>query len=113
MSPDDPQWNEFIERLHGPEGCNFHYEVDNDPLSLRWDCNRKHTLSKRILAKMGLTRKEIASSLEFFEQNSGFCSCEILLNVARRVEQSRRLSAKEQPSEGKATGLPWWPEPAR
>jgi hypothetical protein len=83
MSPNHPQWDEFLEELDGPHGCNFHMAVPDDQNSMRWTCDSgdERPLSRRILAEMGLTEMEIEESLSYFSEHGGFCDCEILFNV--------------------------------
>jgi hypothetical protein len=83
MSPNHPQWDEFLEELDGPQGCNFHLAVPDDQNSLRWTCvsGKERPLSRRILAEMGLTPMEIEATLSYFSQHGGYCDCEVLFNV--------------------------------
>jgi hypothetical protein len=83
MSPSHPQWDEFLGKLDGPQGCNFHLAVPDDQKSLRWTCfsGKERPLSRRILAEMGLTPMEIEASLSYFSEHGGCCDCEILFNV--------------------------------
>ena len=46
MDPSHPQWDEFIERLSGPEGCNFR-EDSNGKLTWSW---KGGELARAILA---------------------------------------------------------------
>jgi len=86
MTMNHPRWNEFLERLSGPEGCNFHEGVPGDGKTLTWTCDCTETcpLSSRILAEMGLTPDEIEESLEYFCSFGGYCDCEVVLNVGMR-----------------------------
>ena len=38
MTTSHPRWSEFVERLEGPEGCNFRRKDPTDPNSTTWDC---------------------------------------------------------------------------
>jgi hypothetical protein len=80
MTQDNPQFGEFIERLGGPEGCNFREEK---PKGMTWDCKggKDKTLATGLLRRMGLSEDEIRSSFAYFEARGGFCDCEIVLNV--------------------------------
>jgi len=66
LNTDNPRWDEFAQRLvdelPGP-GC----------------CDHSHRAAKRIMTDMG--NINIPASIEFFEENGGYCDCEILLNV--------------------------------
>jgi len=78
MNPSHPLWEEFCERLEGPEGCDFQKdEYDH----ITWNCKGGHDKPKArtILATMYI---DIESSLKYFEEHGGYCDCEILFNVA-------------------------------
>ncbi len=85
MTVGHEQWDEFIERLVGSEGCDFHLENPNDPTSAIWtcDCADAFPVTRRILAEMGLTPSEIEESIAYFRQHGGFRDCEVFLNVDR------------------------------
>jgi hypothetical protein len=83
MTPRSPRWEEFKERLAGPEGCNFREEEPGNPESTTWRCSGgNRTFAKAILKEMGGI--DVEASLKFFEENGGFCDCEIFFNVDRR-----------------------------
>ena len=80
MTPLDPRWSEFIDRMEGPDGCNFRddrFTCDNTP-------NRP--LARSILRRMGLTGPEIEQSLGYFSAHGGMCDCEIIFNVKGSVD---------------------------
>ncbi len=76
MTTEHPQWAEFATRLSGPEGCNLTLDKDGQPT---WKCNHDHAKARSILTAMG--NIDIKESISYFEQNGGYCDCEILLNV--------------------------------
>ncbi len=78
MTKDHPRWEEFLDRLVGPEGCNFREDADGKVV--QDCCGVYQPLAIRILKKMGGI--DIPASIEYFEENGGFCDCEILFNVA-------------------------------
>jgi hypothetical protein len=75
--PGHPRWMEFLQRLCGPEGCNF--------TETRWTCfgGDDKRFSRGILAEMGLSSPAIAISLAYFEDHGGHCDCEVVFNVGR------------------------------
>lgn len=75
MTPKHPQWEEFLDRLEGPEGCNLK-EGDN---GIEWTCEHDHALATAILKTM--PGVDVAGSIAYFEENGGMCDCEILFNV--------------------------------
>lgn len=81
MTPNHPRWEEFYERLEGPEGCNFHEKIPGDKKSVTWKCKagRDKSLAQAILEKMDAI--DVPASLSFFETRGGYCDCEILFNV--------------------------------
>lgn len=82
-----PRWHEFLDKLAGPEGCNFHEEDDG---KIYWDCDgdrfpeTTHCRSKRILAAMGFGDAAIEKSLAYFRANGGHCDCEVVFNLDTR-----------------------------
>jgi hypothetical protein len=77
MTPEHPRWEEFCERLAGPEGCHFRRKPDG---RATWKCagGTDKTLATKILKTMGM---DVAASLACFEAHGGYCDCEILFNV--------------------------------
>jgi Protein of unknown function (DUF2695) len=75
--PRHPRWEEFLDRLYGPEGCNF---------KTTWTCfgGTDKRFSREILTRMGLSDRAIAVSLAYFEDHGGYCDCEVVLNVGSR-----------------------------
>ena len=82
MTTKNKRWKEFLERLEGKEGCNFREEEPDNTESVVWEClgGMDKTLAAKILNKMG--NVNIKATLEYFEENGGYCDCEILMNVA-------------------------------
>ena len=80
MTPEHDQWDEFIEELSGPAGCDFRKDASGKTL---WTCHggNDKRLAEHILAEMGFDLDEIAASCLYFEDNGGFCDCEIVFNV--------------------------------
>jgi len=81
MTLKHPRWGEFIERLEGPEGCNFHEQEPGNPNSVTWTCKAgtDKSLATAILEDMGDV--SIKKSMIYFENHGGCCDCEILFNV--------------------------------
>ncbi len=73
------RWDEFADRLGGPEACDFRETPDGD---MTWTCNA-HTRDQaaRILRDMGATDLDLLATLDYFDEHGGYCDCEILLNV--------------------------------
>jgi len=87
MTPQHPRWEEFIGRLKGPEGCGFREDKKGE---WHWKCDSNDTSkpgATKILRRMGLTIREVAESLAYFEEHGGYCDCEILFNVDRPQEE--------------------------
>jgi hypothetical protein len=85
MTRENPRWDEFCEKLNGPEGCNFTRKNPDDAATTTWKCDNSSNrpFARKILAEMGLTEDEIDQSLSYFDANGGYCDCEILFNVDR------------------------------
>lgn len=76
MNPEHKKWEEFIGKLEGEGRCNF-----QDSPKLSWQCKNDHSFSVKLLEEMG--NIDVASSLEYFCNNGGFCDCEIIFNVVK------------------------------
>ena len=79
MTPEHPRWDEFCDRLQGPEGCDF-TEAANG-LKATWTCNHDRTFAIEILFAMGFSEEAVVASLDYFDDHGGHCDCEILFNV--------------------------------
>ncbi len=86
MRPAHSRWQEFYDRLEGPDGCNFREEPDADGKpETRWTClaGKDKSAARRILSAMGFSRASVDASCADFEAHGGYCDCEILFNVER------------------------------
>lgn len=81
MLPEHPRWDEFLDRLEGPEGCDFKEDENGE---VTWTCGGRFDKSHahRILKGMGLDDAAIEESFAYYTANGGHCDCEILFNVA-------------------------------
>lgn len=82
MTPSEPDWNEFKDRLEGPEGCNFRKD---DAGEIWWDCGgHEDTIadfSKSTAILSSMDNIDVPASIEFFGEHGGYCDCEVLFNV--------------------------------
>lgn len=71
MTPSNPHWKEFINRLAGPEGC-----------SPATKCNGtgQRPFARAILEKMG--NIDIEATFKYFDDRLGYCDCQILSEVS-------------------------------
>lgn len=76
MTPAHPRWREFADRLGGPEGCNFRSVKGK----FMFDCDGEPARPKAN-ALLRDYNVDITATLAYFEENGGFCDCEILFNV--------------------------------
>ena len=78
MTTDHLRWREFMDRLEGPEGCNFRV-VEGKTV---WNCATQgtdvHKHSRAILESMGC---DVEASLDYFRGHGGYCDCEVIFNV--------------------------------
>jgi hypothetical protein len=97
MDHDHPRWEEFQERLQGPEGCDFKADQNGETT---WRCGgrRDQTLATAILRDMRLTPQAIVATLAYFDANGGQCDCEVLFNVAgkSRAEAMDRMARSDR-----------------
>ena len=78
MQPKHPRWEEFCERLNGPEGIDYKQEKDG---RWTWKCSGGEDKSLATAILKTMPEIDIEASLKYFEDNGGHCDCEILLNV--------------------------------
>lgn len=77
LTPGHPRWDEFVERLSGPEGCDF---TEEQPQG-RCDNTPQRPYATAILESMiGI---DVYATLDYLQEEGGFCDCEILFNVAK------------------------------
>jgi hypothetical protein len=70
MMATHPRWEDFLNRLDGPEGCNFRIEDGRET----WTCAGgnsadSHSFSRQIMTAMGLTAAEVTASLKYFTEH--------------------------------------------
>lgn len=85
------QLTEFIQRLDGPEGCDF--KVDGT-----WSCPGGQDLSqaRAVLAAMGFEPDVTETLLGCFTALGGYCSCEVLFNAVERIEAAIKGHGHEE-----------------
>lgn len=78
------QVEDFIKRLEGKEGCNFH---TNSHKEVRWTCagDNDQSLSKKILKKMNIPDGEAEEFLKKASSYGGYCDCEIIFNATEKL----------------------------
>ena len=84
MRPAHWRWREFIERLEGPEGCDFRKDAAG---KIAWRCAGGHdqSLSRAILETMeGI---DVEGTLAYFSAHGGHCDCEVVFNVEVDTEE--------------------------
>ena len=91
MKPEHPRFEEFLDRLYGPEGCNWREEIPGDDESITWDCDsedRSRPRCRKILAAMGASDADIEASLSAFDDFGGRCDCEVMMNGEHALENA-------------------------
>lgn len=90
VTPNHPAWDEFADRLHGSEGCDFKEEIPGDVDSITWRCagGWDKTYATAILRDIATHRDDVdvEASLAYYNEHGGHCDCEILFNVDRHGE---------------------------
>src|SRR5207248_831423 len=83
----DEQLAEYLQRLEGPDGCDFREKVHGDPETSTWRCRGGHDKrnSTYILRAMGLGDADIAAVHLVVDVLGGHCDCEILFNAAPQM----------------------------
>ena len=74
MTIADKDWREFFDRLEG--------QFDKGGT-----CSGKgdRTLSRKILASMGVSAHRIEECLALFEEHGGYCDCEVIMNARDHI----------------------------
>ena len=80
LTPESPHWNTFAGNL---EAIIEMYGCDGD---------RAHRHARFIMAKMTCGEIDVEASIAVFEENGGYCDCEILFNVEHSFRASRGRS---------------------
>jgi hypothetical protein len=78
LTPEHRLWDEFYERLSGPEGIDFR---PHSAKGFTWRCGggRNKDLSAAILRTMPTI--DVEGTLAYFEAHGGHCDCRIVFNV--------------------------------
>jgi hypothetical protein len=81
LTPESTRWEEFVDRMEGPEGLRLKRGRNGQ---LKWYCSSDLScpLATAILKSMGGIN--IPRTLKYFRSKGGFCDCEILMNVPFR-----------------------------
>jgi hypothetical protein len=79
MTKVHPRWEEFLDRLVSPEGCDLRQSSDGR-LASKCSSEPDKKFARRILKRMGLTKEDIEASCAYFDAFGGHCDCEIYLN---------------------------------
>jgi hypothetical protein len=81
MTPKHPKWSEFMERLEGPEGCDFKQQIPGDTRSTTWKCKNGNDKSYARSILETMSDIDVEDSLTWIHKQGGHCDCEILFNV--------------------------------
>lgn len=82
LTTEHERWSEFLERLEGPEGCDFTQSDPDDALSARWECSPLSVPSSKarhVLTLMGGI--DVEGTLEWVKATGNHCDCEIIFNL--------------------------------
>ena len=93
MNYDHPKWQEFLNRLEGPEGCNFRKDNEGE---ITWNCNAQPNRPLAITILNSLVDIDIPASMSFFDEHGGYCDCEILFNVAHGEKYNEQHTTRER-----------------
>jgi hypothetical protein len=69
-------WDEFANRLYGPEGC----DVKGEGADMNWKCDGTFCNAISILTALAADI-DIPATLAYLRENGAYCDCEILLNI--------------------------------
>lgn len=101
----------FLDRLYGPEGCNFHYEGERKAENFRWKCNSSDPtkpLSRAILQAMNVPQDAVDEFLDWCDRHGGHCDCEIIWNCVENLEDQGIIDRAEEKEEDTLDlRIPW------
>jgi hypothetical protein len=84
MTREHPQWDQFIQIL---EGILYFHEIENEDgePDIAWHCESDFTQTTAVLnfmISLGILKDiDIDGTIEYFQENGGYCDCEVLFNV--------------------------------
>ena len=78
MNPQHPNWDDFLSRLEGPEGCHFRQNKNG---AKSWRCYGGHDKRFAIAIMQKMDDVDVQRSIDYFERNGSYCDCEILFNL--------------------------------
>lgn len=84
LTREHPQWDQFIQVL---EGIVYFHEIENEDgePNITWHCKSDFTQTTAVLnfmISLGILKDiDINGTLKYFEDNGGYCDCEVLFNV--------------------------------
>jgi len=84
MTREHPQWDQFIQIL---EGILYFHEIENEDgePDIAWHCESDFTQTTAVLnfmISLGILKDiDIDGTIEYFQENGGYCDCEGLFNV--------------------------------
>lgn len=73
LTTEHERWAEFVAKLSGPAGCNVNARGE-------MLCSHTTKFAEAVLTEMG--GFDVPETLSYFEELSGHCDCEILMNIA-------------------------------
>lgn len=84
LTREHPQWDQFIQIL---EGILYFHEIENEDgePDIAWHCESDFTQTTAVLnfmISLGILKDiDIDGTIEYFQENGGYCDCEVLFNV--------------------------------
>jgi len=80
MNTKHPNFDKFCQLLEGEEGCNFRKNEKGETI---WNCKGRTDKSfATAILKKHFPKVNTKKTLQYFEENGGYCDCEILFNIA-------------------------------
>ena len=90
MTPNNPQWEEFILRLSGEEGINTRLEGD----SLKWSCDHSERMVFTRYVRAEFSGVDVKASIAWFRGRGWRCDCRVIFFSDATGEEKRLFEAE-------------------
>ena len=86
MTPDHPQWDEFVRQLGESPQRRASHEHGN---IVRWSCDGTWGAPSTSCATWACDLAETQDSVDWFHRHGGHCDCEVMLNIAVPADEEK------------------------
>ena len=80
MTYENPRYTEFMRRLIGKDGCNFHRTPSG---GFTWHCTGDKTHVTTVMQAMGANFQDVVDTLTYMKDHGDKCDCELVIGWIR------------------------------